>query len=172
MAHPLRSVRFHGVSAGGRASAGPQARMPRLRRKEHTRECACSRSDGSSSARADATYLDRRRRHRSTQEIWCGLQHADRNMQHAGTSLPACIVSDRRRRAGPYGPQIHTGSQMAGCHNSTLFPSGSITQPNLPCSELWVSSSTLQPSARSAVSSASRSSTRKLIMKDDVPGAM
>ena len=36
-----------------------------------------------------------------------------------------------------------------GCHNSTLFPSGSITHPNLPKSESSVLSRTSQPSSRS-----------------------
>ena len=44
-------------------------------------------------------------------------------------------------------------------------------QPNLPCSELSVLSITLQPSSRSATSNASRSATRKLIMKLAVPGS-
>src|SRR5687768_2902931 len=36
-----------------------------------------------------------------------------------------------------------------GSHNSMRFPSGSITQPNLPNSEVSVLSSTVQPSLRS-----------------------
>jgi glutathione S-transferase len=47
-----------------------------------------------------------------------------------------------------------------GCQSSTLLPSGSITQPNLPNSESSVFSSTLQPSSRSACSSEARSGTR------------
>lgn len=47
-----------------------------------------------------------------------------------------------------------------GCQSSTLFPSGSMTQPNLPYSESSVLSTTLQPSSRRAWSRAARSSTR------------
>lgn len=36
-----------------------------------------------------------------------------------------------------------------GCQSSTLFPSGSMTQPNFPYSESSVFSRTLQPSSRS-----------------------
>ncbi len=41
-----------------------------------------------------------------------------------------------------------------GCHSSTLFPSGSMTQANLPYSESSILSSTLQPSALSAATRA------------------
>ena len=47
-----------------------------------------------------------------------------------------------------------------GCHSSTLFPSGSITQANFPYSDSSIFSSTLQPSSRKALTSAWRSSTR------------
>ena len=47
-----------------------------------------------------------------------------------------------------------------GCQSSTLLPSGSMTHPNFPYSESSVFSSTLQPSSRSALRSAARSSTR------------
>jgi len=47
-----------------------------------------------------------------------------------------------------------------GCHSSTLFPSGSMTQANFPYSDSSIFSSTLQPSSRKALTSAWRSSTR------------
>src|SRR3954454_18429039 len=47
-----------------------------------------------------------------------------------------------------------------GCQSSTLLPSGSMTHPNFPYSESSVFSSTSQPSSRSALRSAARSSTR------------
>ena len=47
-----------------------------------------------------------------------------------------------------------------GCQSSTLFPSGSMTQPNFPNSESSVFSSTLQPSLRSAWSRPAKFSTR------------
>jgi RIO kinase 1 len=50
------------------------------------------------------------------------------------------ILADQTRAHWPSG----------GCQSSTLFPSGSMTQPNLPYSESSVFSSTLQPSSRSA----------------------
>lgn len=56
---------------------------------------------------------------------------------------------------------IHPGSRPGGgSHSSTRWPSGSITQPKRPNSELSVRSSTVQPSARSAASTLSRSRTR------------
>lgn len=56
----------------------------------------------------------------------------------------------RRQRHWPSG----------GCHSSTLFPSGSITQPNFPYSESSVFSRTLHPSWRRISSSPARSATR------------
>ena len=47
-----------------------------------------------------------------------------------------------------------------GCQSSTLLPSGSMTQANLPYSESSIFSRTLQPSSRRAATSACRSSTR------------
>ena len=47
-----------------------------------------------------------------------------------------------------------------GCHSSTLFPSGSMTQANFPYSDSSIFSSTLQRSSRKALTSAWRSSTR------------
>src|SRR6478735_174455 len=47
-----------------------------------------------------------------------------------------------------------------GCQSSTLFPSGSMTQPNFPYSESSVFSRTLQPSSRRTLTRAWRSSTR------------
>jgi len=47
-----------------------------------------------------------------------------------------------------------------GCHSSILLPSGSSTQPNLPYSDSSLLPTTLQPSARKASNSASRSATR------------
>ena len=47
-----------------------------------------------------------------------------------------------------------------GCHSSTLFLSGSMTQANFPYSDSSIFSSTLQPSSRKALTSAWRSSTR------------
>ena len=55
---------------------------------------------------------------------------------------------------------LRVASAFEGCHNSTLLPSGSMTQPNLPYSESSILSRTLQPSAFSAATSAWRSSTR------------
>ena len=64
--------------------------------------------------------------------------------------------------------QIHSPQNAArlcycpagGCHSSTLFPSGSMTQANFPYSDSSIFSSTLQPSSRKALTSAWRSSTR------------
>src|SRR5688572_13993778 len=47
-----------------------------------------------------------------------------------------------------------------GCQSSTLFPSGSMTQPNFPYSESSIFSRTLHPSSRKTVTRAWRSSTR------------
>src|SRR5688572_24502479 len=47
-----------------------------------------------------------------------------------------------------------------GCHSSTLFPSGSMTQANFPYSESSIFSSTLQPSSFKTLTKAWRSSTR------------
>jgi hypothetical protein len=47
-----------------------------------------------------------------------------------------------------------------GCHSSTLFPSGSMTQANFPYSESSIFSSTLQPSSFNTLTKAWRSSTR------------
>ena len=47
-----------------------------------------------------------------------------------------------------------------GCHSSSLFPSESRTQPNLPYSDSSIFSSTCTPSARRAASTACKSSTR------------
>src|SRR5215831_404967 len=63
-------------------------------------------------------------------------------------------------------------SPAGGSQSSILLPSGSMTQPNLPCSEVSVLSMTLQPSVRNAARSASRSATRKLIMKDAELGSI
>ena len=47
-----------------------------------------------------------------------------------------------------------------GCQSSTLFPSGSMTQPNFPYSESSIFSRTLHPSSRKALTRAWTSSTR------------
>ena len=47
-----------------------------------------------------------------------------------------------------------------GCQSSSLLPSGSMTQPNLPYSDSSTLSTTSTPSARRAASTAWRSSTR------------
>jgi MFS family permease len=46
----------------------------------------------------------------------------------------------------------HQPAALGGSQSSTRFPSGSVTQPNLPNSELSTRSSTTQPSARSGAS--------------------
>ena len=64
------------------------------------------------------------------------------------------------RKGGIMGPLRKVGLRIAatgenpghwpagGCHSSTLFPSGSMTQANFPYSESSTFSSTLQPSSR------------------------
>src|SRR5437667_11380763 len=68
---------------------------------------------------------------------------------HLRTRLTSLSFSDGR---------LHC--PCGGCQSSTLLPSGSMTHPNFPYSESSVFSSTLQPSSRSALRSAARSSTR------------
>ena len=63
-----------------------------------------------------------------------------------------------RRRSSSRVTELHC--PCGGCQSSTLLPSGSMTHPNFPYSESSVFSSTLQPSSRSALRSAARSSTR------------
>jgi hypothetical protein len=63
-----------------------------------------------------------------------------------------------RRRSFSRVTELHC--PCGGCQSSTLLPSGSMTHPNFPYSESSVFSSTLQPSSRSALRSAARSSTR------------
>jgi hypothetical protein len=58
------------------------------------------------------------------------------------------------------GAAVEVHSPGGGCQSSTLLSSGSMTQPNFPYSESSVFSSTSQPSSRSALRSAARSSTR------------
>jgi len=66
-------------------------------------------------------------------------------------------------RSGPPGPSL--SRRQAGCHSSSRFPSGSVTQPNRPTPSMsCVSSATSAPLARSCASIASRSPTRKLSM--------
>jgi transposase len=48
----------------------------------------------------------------------------------------------------------HAHWPSGGCHSSTLFPSGSITQANLPYSDSSICSSTLQPSSFKALTKA------------------
>jgi len=55
---------------------------------------------------------------------------------------------------------IQTHAELGGSHNSTLFPSGSITQANFPNSDSSIFSSTWQPSSFKALTKACRSSTR------------
>src|SRR5215831_16257768 len=69
-------------------------------------------------------------------------------------------------------PQCPAYWPARGSQSSILLPSGSITQPNLPKSEVSVLSITLQPSVRNAARSASRSATRKLIIKDAELGSI
>src|SRR5882757_343755 len=72
-----------------------------------------------------------------------------------------CYLSERNGR-----PQFAVVTNepahwpSGGCHNSTLFPSGSMTQANFPYSESSILSSTLQPSSFKAFTNAWRSSTR------------
>lgn len=79
----------------------------------------------------------------------------------AATSLPKARpvqrgVQRRLVHARPYGTHWPSG----GCQSSTLLPSGSMTQPNLPYSESSVFSRTSQPSLRNAVRRLCRSATR------------
>jgi len=70
------------------------------------------------------------------------------------------VRTDRSSRPGDrreYAPAHWPGG---GSQSSTLLPSGSMTQPNLPYSDSSVLSSTLQPSLRSSASRACRSATR------------
>lgn len=53
--------------------------------------------------------------------------------------------------------RYHAG--LGGSHNSTLLPSGSMTQPNFPKSDSSTLSSTLQTSSRNAASNVCKSST-------------
>ncbi len=64
------------------------------------------------------------------------------------------------RDCSPIGATYSGYLPSGGCHSSTLLPSGSMTQPNLPYSDSSVLSSTSHPSARSAARSACRSATR------------
>ena len=61
-----------------------------------------------------------------------------------------------RKAASPFSAHWPCG----GCHSSTLFPSGSMTQANFPYSDSSIFSSTLQPSSFKTLTKAWRSSTR------------
>jgi hypothetical protein len=93
---------------------------------------------------------------------------ATTNAASSSTPRRAARTSQRRcLRAAPQ-PRSRGHTQRdkraqdpsGGSQSSTLRPSGSMTQPNLPYSDSSVLSSTWQPSARSAASSACRSATR------------
>ena len=76
---------------------------------------------------------------------------------HSGTAV------SRQRFAGPrFAALCDEPVQWpcGGCQSSTLFPSGSMTQANVPYSESSVFSSTLQPSSFKTLTKAWRSSTR------------
>src|SRR5690348_4404879 len=67
--------------------------------------------------------------------------------------LTVCISSDLRPLEPSARPQFVAATNepaywpSGGCHSSTLFPSGSMTQANLPYSDSSIFSSTLQPSS-------------------------
>lgn len=73
--------------------------------------------------------------------------------RRSGRSEEAALIRHAKYKILGYWP---TG----GCQSSTLFPSGSMTHPNLPYSDSSVFSRTLQPSFRSASSKAAKSATR------------
>ena len=77
-------------------------------------------------------------------------------------------VSGRIRRlvvrVGPSSPTLPATLHPPGSHNSTLFPSGSVNQPNRPYSISSISSTTSAPPSATWASAPSRSSTTRLNM--------
>ncbi len=89
-----------------------------------------------------------------------GQQPDDRQMGQRGLMSPSAHRGVRREAAARgfvYWPG-------GGSHNSNRVPSGSTAQPNRPYPDSSTASITSTPSARSWVSIASRSATRKLTM--------
>src|SRR6185312_11097132 len=93
-------------------------------------------------------------------------------IEHAGQFGRGSEIGFHRglHRIQFYGSAAFHADYPGGCHSSIRVPSGSVIQPKRPNSLWSTRSSTSTPSARSCASSASRSSTRKLIMYGCGPG--
>jgi hypothetical protein len=108
---------------------------------------------------SDRSRCRRRRRGVGGRRVTTPAQSAIPTAARAYRFLATLVIDSpvpvlRRGRHGPCHPPA------GGCQSSTLFPSGSTTQPNFPKSDSSIFSSTLHPSSRNALSRPWRSATR------------